>query len=104
MKKTSADSPIPDRVVPMSYIRQGRNFKSYEMDSFVRADLIFGEEQDSYKLRVCTESENLILARSKGNEPRTWRSVETALEFIKKHFGVVRCICLLYPQMENEKV
>lgn len=103
MKKTvSADNP--DRIVPMSYIRQGRNFKSYEMGSFVRADLIFGQDQDGYKLRVCTESENLILARSKGNEPRTWRSVETALEFIKKHFGVIQCICLLYPQMENEKV
>lgn len=96
MKKTvSADAP--DRVVPMSYIRQGRNYNSYEMDSFIRADLIFGEDEGGYKLRVCTGNENLILARSKGGEPRTWRSVETALEFIKKHFGIVRCICLLYP-------
>ena len=102
MKKT-VSTCVPDRVVSMTYIRQGRNFNSYEIDSFVRADLIFGEDEGGYKLRVCTGNENLILARSKGGEPRTWRSVETALLFIKKHFGVVRTICLLYP-LENEKV
>lgn len=94
---------VLDRVVPMSHIRQGRNFSSCQMDSFVRADLIFGEDEGGYKLRVCTGKENLVLARSKGSEPRTWRSVETALVYIKKHFGVVRTICLLYP-MENEKL
>lgn len=99
MKKIVSAEP-PDRVVPMSYIRQGREFNSYVMDSFIRADLIFEDNEDAYKLRVCTGTENLILARSKGSEPRTWRSVETALDFIKKHFGIVRTICLLYP-MEN---
>jgi hypothetical protein len=99
MKKNES-AEVEDRVVSMSYIRQGRNFNSYVMDSFVRADLIFGGEESGYKLRVVTPDENLVLARSKSHEPRTWRSVETALTFIKKNFGIVRTICLLYP-MEN---
>ena len=103
MMKKIESGDVPDRVVPMSFIRQGRNFASYQMGSFVRADLIFKEEEGGYKLRVCTAKESLVLASSKGGEPRTWRSVERALLFIEKHFGLVRTICLLYP-MENENL
>lgn len=92
---------VPHSAVPIGHIRQGRKFNSYKMDSFIRADLIFGANQESYRLRVYTETESLTLAHSKDGEPRTWRSVESALEFIKKHFGIVRTICLLYPT-ENE--
>jgi hypothetical protein len=102
MKKTES-SEVTDRVVPLSFIRQGRNFSFYKVGSFVRVDLIFGEEEGGYKLRVSTGKESLVLAGSKGGEPRTWRSADTALTFIKKHFGVVRNICVLYP-MGNEKL
>ena len=102
MMKKIESGEVSDRIVPMSFIRQGRNFGSYEMNSFARADLIFVEE-GGYKLRVFAGKENLVVGGSKGGEPRTWRSVERALLFIKKHFGVVRMICLIHPT-ENEKV
>lgn len=101
MKKNESEE-LDERIVPMSFIRQGRNFGSYEMNSFPRADLILVED-GAYKLRVRAGKENLVLGGSKGGEPRTWRSVERALLFIKKHFGIVRMICLI-DSTEIEKV
>ncbi|MDD3465175.1 MAG: hypothetical protein PHH07_06825 [Candidatus Cloacimonetes bacterium] len=64
----------------------------FQRGSFNRADLVLTD--DGYELRLHTEKEILVVARRTRDKPRSWQSVDRALNYVQEHFGSLGLIHL----------
>jgi hypothetical protein len=77
--------------------------KSGVYPTIISAEFIFTSNNALQILLLLTGShQRILIARKQGDSPRSWRSVDRAIDFIKTHFAIENITIKLYPILTRE--
>lgn len=89
-------------VLSVRSIRQWKFFLFGKKNAAVRIDLV--NQEGGYQIKLSSSRESVVVGGSREGKARIWRSADSALAFIGKHFGMVGPISVYYAlEKKNEE-